>query len=353
MQDHVGDQNPTYLFKAAEHVALPDYITQGVTFAPSDVEHLPEFSFADRVNRLFPIHTKEAAVMSAMCFYGRLYSDAAIERELVKAADAHGVADLLDQFRTVFRPVEKQAGIPEALYALAYDDGNGPRYFYPINGETELLESARKLTKAATQSRIPLSFVRSAARAMCKRATELGQAPERILPSEVVSLGEDRIVDFALAKSAVALRKEFAGISDEAFGLYEATIDSAKEAHARGEDLADFVEVVSILDTAHSVKYSHLIVDPYQVFFSGHKVEDVIKFANQVVFVGDVAIPTEVMAGTPVSLVEDWFDGETAGAIKRARDLATRAPAEATQTLSAIGPDNERTLLRLLLQTAA
>lgn len=351
MKDHVGDQNPVYLFKAAEHVALPDYVTQAPTLTPDDVRGLPSFSFADRAGRLFPIHTKEATVMSAMCFYGRQYSSREIEAALEKAAHTHGVADLLEQFRTIFRPLEKKAHAPEPRYALAYDDGTGTRYFYPITGETELLESARRLTKAAGQERIPLKFVRAAAREMCKRASELGQQPERILPAEVVSLGEDRIVDFNMAKRAVALRREFAGLPDEALQLYDATIDSAKEAYAQGEDLQDFVDVIEMLDDAHSVKYSHLIQDPYQVFYAGPKVEDVVKFANQVVFVGDVAVPAEVMARTVPQAIEDWFDGDTAAAVKKARDMATKSPAAATQALAGIGRENEQMLLRLALQT--
>lgn len=352
MKDHVGDQNPVYLFKAAEHVALPDYVTQAPTLTQADLLGLPAFSFADRVGRLFPIHTKEATVMSAMCFYGRQYTDPVIEAALEKAAHTHEVSGLLDQFRAVFQPLEKKASAPELRYALAYDDGSGPRYFYPITGETELLASARRLTKAAGEARLPLKFVRSAAREMCKRASELGQLPERILPSEVVSLGEDRIVDFHMAKRAVALRREFAGLPEEALQLYDSTIDSAKEAYSQGEDLQDFVDVIEMLDDTHSIKYSHLIQDPYQVFYAGPKVEDVVKFANQVVFVGDVAVPSEVVARTASLDIDDWFDGDTAMAVKKARDLATKSPAAATQALAGIGRENEHMLLRLALKTA-
>ena len=350
MTDHVGDANPVYFFKAAESLELPDYLMSTPMLSQEDVAPLPSYSFADRNNRLFPIHTKEATLMSAMCFYGRQYRDPQIEQGITKAAASHDVSELVESFKTLFHVQIKQAAAPEPRYALAYNDGTQVRYYFPIDGETELCQSARKLTKAAKDMRLPLAFVKTAAEAMCDRAQELGLVPEATLPAEVVNLGTVRIVDFEAAKEAAALRQEFAGVDGESLALYYDTIESAKVAYQAGESIQDYIDVIEILDQAHNVKYSHLLADPYRMFYSGPSVSDVQKFANEVVFVGEIAVPTEVLAATPDNRIEDWFDAPNASAIKRARDLATKSAAASTQALAGIGADNEQALLKLLLQ---
>ena len=352
MRDHVEDSNPTYLFKAAETLDIPDYVLGAPTTAKADVEGLPDRAFANPSDRLFPVNTKEAAVMSALCFYGKGYRDSAIESNLKKAAGAHGILDLMSQIEGVFNLKVKSASSDMPKFALAIEDGDSTRYFYPTQTEVELTQSARNLTKDAHADALPLSFVRTAAQEMCKRAGELGLEPKKHLPSAVVNLGEDRIPNFEVAKTAADRRKEFCGVDDEGYNLMCSAVEGAKEAHFNGEDIEDFVEIFRMVDNAHHVKYSALIKDPYQAFFSGELREDVEKFANTIVFVADAPIPTEVMSSLKDEDIESNFRAEVADTIKIARDCSIGDAPQATQGLAGMSEHNSKTLLNLLLATA-
>lgn len=356
MRDHVNESNPTYLFKAAAEMKIPDYVMEEPMMTSADVDDLSPHSFADQPNRLFPIHTKSACLMSALCFYGNRYQNKVIEGQIVKAAGSHGVLGLVREAEAVFTPTLKSASNPEPRFALAIEDdvdGGGTQYFYPIDTESDLTSSARNLTKAAAEERLPISFLRTAAETMVKRAHELKLDPQATLVPEVLALGENRIPDFAKAAALIERRAEFCNVDDAGMQIYRDTIKAAEDAYHKSEDLDDFIQVVSMIDEANHVKYSALIKDPYQVFYCGETQADVEKFANQVVFVGDTAVPAEVVSSLTDDEIEGMFSGITADPVKQARDAAAERTATATQHLAGIGEDNEQALLRLMLQKAA
>lgn len=353
MDDFVGDNNPTYLYKAADAIELPDYVKNAPVTTTADVESLPARSFADELNRLFPIHTKAACALSAICFYGKGYADVRIERAIEKAAAAHGINDLHAEICKALSPTIKLANRAQPQYALAIQDEDDTRYFYPIDTEVDLTESARWLTKDANAQHLPLSFVRTAAMAMVKRAAALGMEAERILPPEVVAIGEDRIVDFERAKQALESRRLYCGVDDDGMKLYHDTLESAKAAYHRDEPLDEYLEVVRIIDDANRVKYSALIRDPHQVFYAGPLRSEVEKFATEVIFVGDVPVPSETFAALSDAEIEGTFRAGAADAVKEAKFQALGNAYGATGMLADLGPENERALLRLLLQKAA
>lgn len=356
MQDQVDDSNPTYLFKAAEEMELPEWFTSAPELTSESVSKLPPLSFADQPNRLFPVHTKEACLDSAICFYGKRYNAPAIESNIKRAAAAHGIMPLVEKVIVVFTPTVKRASAPEPRYALAIADdvdGGATRYFYPIDGESDLTKSARNLTKAATQERLPIPFVRTAAQEMVKRCYELKLDPKMTLPQEVLRMGEDRIPDFANALAAIEKRAEFCNVDEEGMRIYRDTVEAAKEAFQQDEDLQDFIDVISLVDETNQVKYSALIKDPYQVFFSGPTRQEVEKFAKEVVFVGDTPVPTEVFGSLLDTDIEGMFRGATATPIKQARDMAIGDAAGASQAIASIGEENEHALLSLMLRKAA
>jgi hypothetical protein len=355
MRDHVDDANPLYLYKAAETITLPDFVLQAPMLSGADVSDLHERAFADSAGRMFPLHTKEATVMSAMAYFGQGGKDAHVQARIRAAAGQHGVLDLEQEIERCFEPVVKAASAPsDPRYALRLNREDGPpQYFYPIDSETELTQSARFLTKDASENRLPLSFVRAAAQEIVKRANELGLSIEHTIPVAVRNLGEDRIPDFEVAKAAAFRRLEFGGVPQEGYQILIDTVDAAKEAHANGEDLEDFITVWRMVDDGAQVKYSALIKDPYQSFYAGVTRDEVIKFARSIVFVGETPIPCEVIGALTDADIDGHFRADTSATVKQARDAAVRDSPTATQSLANLGEVDERALLTLLLATSA
>ncbi len=358
MRATLPEGNPTSLYKVAAEMQLPDWFLRGEELPQSALDQLPDNSFADRDLRRYPIHTKVACLASTIAYFGEGESSGLLGVRLKQASQVHGISDAFEQVRNIFErastPIKEAAAAPQPLYALAINEGEGnTRYFYPIGNETELTRSARNLTKAAQEMRLPPSFVRDAAERMVKRAAELGLDPARTLVPEVVTMGTTRIPDFDTALAGVLKRAEVYNLPDYASDLYRETIEAAKAAYFANEPIDPFLEVIETLDAGAGIKYSALIKDPYRLLYSGPPTEEVEKFARAVVFVGNVAVPSETFARLQDQDIDGMFSESHAQSLKQARAVAISDSPAASHAIAGIGNANEAALLRLLLQAAA
>lgn len=333
-------------------LTLPDYVLNGQTITAADVANLHDRAFADPANRRFPLHTKEATVMSAIAYFGQGGKDAHVQARIRAQAVQHGVLDVEQKIEGIFQnQQEKSASAPEAHFALTIEDGENVTMLYPIDSESNITESARFIIKDATERRLPLSFVRAAALTLVKRAHDLQLPVEQIIPAEIISLGENRIPNFDEAKQAAVRRRVYCDLDEQAFRLLNEAVDAAKEAYYEGEDIEDFIDVWRMVDDGAGVKYSALIKNPYQVFFSGEKRSDVEKFASEIVFVGETPLPSEVVLGLRDADIDGYFRAQTAALVKQARDAAAAETARSTHLLAGLSEPDQRALLSLVLAT--
>lgn len=68
MRDFTTDSTAAVYDYADKNGLVPGFVKQSSLITSEDVKDLPVYAFADEVNRLFPCHTKEATVLSAIYF---------------------------------------------------------------------------------------------------------------------------------------------------------------------------------------------------------------------------------------------------------------------------------------------
>jgi len=358
MYDQVDDFNPTYWFAAADAIGddnIPEYMKTAGVITREEVSELGDSYFALPDKRLWPMHTKAATLMSAASFYSKKLKLPEVEQALKMAAQAHDIESDVARVLEIFSTAgEKTAGVSSPHYALFVDTGGGSiSAVYPCEFPGDLLKSARQLPGDLANGRLSKSFARDAAQALMKRAAELKLSPQD-LPESTQALARVRTPNFDIAMCAVDARVKYAGINAEAEDVYRGLVESAKEAYHNDTDpLADFIEVFEDLDTTYGVKYSALVQDPHDSFYSGDSMDLVVKYANEVVFVGDQPVPSEVVARVgQLDHTPARFSKASSTVVLEAAALAVDNPAKATMKLAALNSDEQEALLQLALEAA-
>lgn len=351
--DFVKDQNPKPIYLADSLTGLPDYVKVANQIMPEDLAELSDAAFGVPGTREFPVHTKEAAWLSAAYAMGsgQWEADLHLENTIRKSAKLFGIEDDLQKLEDAFAAQNKQASAPASRFALTVDFGDtanlGLQSFYEINDPYQISKSARAMHVDFVADRLRIELFRPAAVELVKAAREFNMDLEDIHPA-VRCFGEERLPDFENALQVAELRKN-AGVPDEAIQLYK---DAALGAQQEPDQIPRWLDLWLDLDSSFAVKYSSYQPDPYSAFYAGESEDNIAKAASEMVIIADVMIPSTVLSLVPEDNIRKHFRKEAADLMVAARGCAVADPATASTIFEKLGREVNQEFLQLLLDAA-
>lgn len=358
-KDFVTDQNPTPIFYADGHKGLPSYAMESEVLTADSLTGLNKCAFADQINRLHPLHTKAAALLSGIYVAGTLGVDSPEYAAIKQAAVAHGISDDLESYEGLFtESTEKSASSYDDAdnFAITVEGLRGENSidaFYPIANEAQLTKSAVEMVNDYQEGKLPVDWFKAASVATVKRAAEL-QVPDNALPVQVVRTGTPRLANFDNAEAMIETRK-WAGVNDEGLEVYRDVVKAA--AADRAGDVDKYVDLWVDMDTQLGVKYSSYVPNPYDAFFAGEKVASVESFASNHLILEDVLVPAYAFNQLSETAITRNFDKEAAAIILGAQDVLTKSAAEpnavagvVSNKLASLDVEDRKELLRVMLE---
>ena len=341
--DFISDPNPRALNHLKELGVVPDFVKESSTVTLEKCRAANKAGFADRENRHLPIFDKEATYLSCVYYYGHRDRDPVLEETLEKAASFFGIASEVKEARLHLRQtLNKQASINlDEVFALSLRlDDDRIRRFYPIRDEFELCKSAVDMDAALVERRLPPELFREASLRVVKRAAELNVADHRI-PRTIRLNGINQLPDFDNARSAVLMRKQ-AGVEDEAIGLYEALVESA-----RLEGNVDkAAALMARLDEVNDLDYRD-VPTPYEAFFGSGKlkIEELEKAAETHVVIGHAMVPREIVSKIPVEKMAYFCGRDTLEEVRAVVKAAETDAPRASMLAEKLSPEVQKRLL--------
>jgi len=378
--DFVSDHNPTAVFHAARELGAPDYVKEAKIIQPSDLVTLSDVAFADRANRLFPIHTKAAAWLSKAYLTGMESSHPELSASIDTAGGLLGISEDLAKIDDLFASA-KSASVSavteqndqtteKAAFALTVNFGDPSakgaqedlRRFYPIHNFGSVLGSAELMMKDAHENRLPVDYFYLAARELVKAASEHG-VPSDMIHDSITEAGDWRWPNFDTARWEADRRKS-AGVSEDNMQMYTDLVAGAKSEFetAEGMDktacIDKWASLWMDLDARNGITNYDNLLNPFQAFYSGTKLNDLDKRASMHFVVSDVMIPRVEMQSLSETSIEACFSKSAAEIIRDAKKdledhLHIEKSASASTKLSHLNEDDRKELLRLLISNAA
>lgn len=292
MLDFTKDNAPHFV-KAASSI-MPDIAAKIGDFR--DVSQLHANAFADTTLRLHPIHTKEAAVLSAAYVALMDVPAAAHIRNRIKTACVEfGAGDYYDALVT--EEVTKSAAADEPAdeaFALVVKDGAVTHRHYPIDSSNAVQDSAFELVNDYySRHKFPVSWFREAATNLMKAAA-IHDVKSYELPEDVVRVGnDDTLPDFEKAASYAKMRVA-AGAPSDAVEIYSELVKYAQE---HPDELEDVMDSVEDLDRNFGIRYGGVVPNPSDMFYCGNSNSEIEKAADAHVMVCDILVPVEEVTG--------------------------------------------------------
>lgn len=348
-KDFVRDANPKPLYKVGSLKSIPEYVQDYTIPTPESLENLSSAAFADKENKLHPIHEKAATILSAVYLHG---TGKAVSKEMdnVKAAASiFGVSKDLEQILAdLGAETEKSASTvsaPQTNYAITVEFEEGKQAcYYPISNEVQVRDSAVALNNHLLTGKIPSDWVHTSAVNIVKAAQTFNVSANDI-PSRIRSIGTERMVDLDHAKEAAALR-QYDGVDSEGVKLYE---DLVKAAEEDPDSVEECIKLWSDLDMSHGIKYANTFT-PEEAFYAGERLDRIEKLAGETVIIKDVMVPLNSFTSLNDETVKTFFRKEAAQTISEALTLAAVNPADATKKIAALDEENQTELLKLLIR---
>lgn len=355
--DFITDKNPTALYEVGIKAGnnLPDYVKEAHMLQEEDVSNLSNNAFADRANRLHPIHTKAATYMSAVYLAGEGKQDSAEFAAVKQAAEFFEIEKDIDYALSLIpAAVEKSASheLCQEKYALTFNiEEDDSWQAYPINNSVEVTKAATEVIRDWLDDHIPSDWLFHAAQNIVKQAKAL-KIERNDLPQRIWDMGEERTVDFNRALEVAEQRKSAGYANGQEY------IDLVKEASAGTISVNTALDNWMTLDTVNKV--NHRTVDsPHEAFYSGVKVSELEKAASHNVFISDVMIPVnEVLklSADQCARIRMSFRKEAAeniiGIINTLNAGEEKSAAEASMKIAKLPEVHRKELLNLLLQVA-
>jgi len=334
-----------FLLPVKEAGLLPDWLTEIPEEA--EVQKLPDHAFADVSNRRMPIHNKSAAWLSAVSsfVYGTPVGHWA--DRLKSACHAYRITDQVKQVIDLLRPeetyhTEKEAQ-SEKAYALVLGSGETRKCLYPVNSSFEVEKSARELSGAIKEKKIPEAWLLLASREILKSAAARSVPDERI-PDNVRLLGTERVSSPEYLEAQVEKRKA-AGIPEGSEKVY---LKLARQVLDNELPIEDGVLGWELADRYFGIEGK--VASPATAFNSGIRRTDLEKLAAQVVWLDDLQIPHAALQTVPMEKVAMALPKEDAAVILKAAASDGRT---ATRLLRDICPESMNVLLRFIHDHAA
>jgi hypothetical protein len=350
--DFVRDLNPKPLYFAGLNIELPDYLQDYTIPTEDEIVKLSSAAFADKKLKLHPIHTKEAALMSAIYLQGTGLGDSPQMHHVKQAAAIFGVSEDLETIITQMENALEKSASSNNVAIESYGDTHailveteegGLTACYPMRNEVQLQKSAQNLYEDFMHGRIVSDWAHKAAVNLVKKAHELGMERSD-LPERVWVLGTERLPDFDVAEKMASMR-DYDGSDKEAQTLYQDIVKAAREDQ---DNLEEYIRLWEDLDRTQGISYRDTFT-PQEAIYTGPALSDLEKMSSQVVFVKDVMVPQDVFSKLASASIESTFRSEIADVITSAVTLAKEEPALASQYIAALDEENQDLLLEILV----
>lgn len=373
-EDYVETNNPDILLHLFKENITPDYVLESDRVTSEEIENLNELAFADPYNRKFPCHTKAATWQSAAWYAGSAGDNPYIKENIKKAAVSFDIVEDVDAlFKHFNKEFEKAATVSEVevveepKYALSLDFGGsfGRNFqqFYPITSASAVIVSGDKAYQDYTSQRLPMPVFRKVAQAIVKAASSFAVASEE-LPTQVISLGTDRLPDPFMAREFVGRRK-LAGVDlDPYIDLIDQLDTALLKSAALDEDACD--KAISIgdniacklyeLDLNNNIRYDNRMLNPYQIIFTGPTLSDLNKAASVLVNIKNVQVPVVDFLNLSDDTLDATFSPTVSSILKEAKDMLEGTPtiektASVSEKIANLPDETQLILLKVLADT--
>lgn len=346
MKDFTHDNSLSFLALLKQAGVIPEWLNE-VPDA-GDVAGLPSVAFADPSHRLFPMHTKAAAFLSAVSAYVYDHPGEAWKERIKVACHAYHITDAVKVAHAALAPAKQAAAVAPPLYKFATHltvEPGGPAVgYYPITTPSQIEASALKLATDMAREALPASWFCEAAEALVKEAAAQGVA-SALIPAAVLELGESRLP--SAGRLAEQLSKRASAVTAEAANLYKEAAEAVLAGEMTAMDGAHFWEMA---DRRFGVKYANFTAPPVEVFRAGRTYAQLQKEAAAAVLVADVVLPYAQLQGLPDRLVASLFEKQAAAVVLAAMDQSDGLAA--TAKLASLAEPDQLALLQLLLESA-
>jgi hypothetical protein len=354
--DFITDKNPTALYEVGIKAGdkLPDYVKEAHMLQEEDVSNLASAAFADRSNRLHPIHTKAATYMSAVYLAGAGKTDSAEFAAVKQAAAFYDIEEDID-FAISLIPAQIKSASAELLtekYALNFSvEEDDSWQAYPINTDVEVTKAATEVIRDWMDDHIPSDWLFHAAQNIVKQAHSLG-IQHNDIPQRIWDMGEERMVDFDHALEIAYSRQASRPAAGNDY------VNVTKQASEGAITVDAALDQWMTLDTIHKVSHKN-DYSPHEAFYAGMKISEVNKQAACNVFISDVLVPANEilkLARDEARVIKMSFRKEAAeniiGILNTLNEGSEKAAAETSLKISKLPEVQRKELLNLLLQVA-
>ena len=330
-KDFVRDQNPTPLYYIYQQDYLPDYVKEAAFMEEEHVRELHDIAFADKVNRLHPIHSKTAAYLSGIYLAGHGENSGPVWEAVKQACEYYGVEDDLEQAVTALMAdpdYTKEASEETEKWAVHVQwNEEEVGSYYPINTPEEVKIAGVNLDQDYNRGKMPVEIFRAGAKNIMKEAHEQG-VPLNSIPKSVQENGTERLPNLDYADLMLYTRKE-AGVPEEGMEIYKRCIKIAKEA-GTDEAVETAVSIWRDLDTVHDIDYlkqanGERVPSPQECFYTGMTVDELRKTAQEHVVLKGIMIPHVDFAqglDSNFDVIDREFSKEAAEEIKGVLKIA-------------------------------
>lgn len=294
-------------------IKLPETINldNTLTYTPNnaEIEKLASSSFANSINREYPIDSPVNTWLSAVYFYtdGQTTKTAAagdvskIEQNIHLAAEMHDIGECIDSLCDALSEYADDQlcklaseGVSKK-YAFSTEEENGAVNYLPINSIEEIMKSAKELE--INKNKIPVMIFKAASENIVKEfaAYDKNIRSKYTLPTNVKKAGQRFLINYdrlsELVSDRVAETKDtrYTEIAKQASAEYEKSPDQSTYREALNR--------ICELDICNGIheNYGKSTLDPFSYTQDSITEEDAIKLASEYLELNSAVVPFEAL----------------------------------------------------------
>lgn len=363
MNDFITDNTAAVFAYADQHGLVPDFVKQSNVITKEDVKDLPDIVFADQVNRLYPCHTKEATVLSAIYHKAAMEDNPVVWDTIQKRAAAfevqHEVDAIASHFEELVTGYEKQASQnePEVMekFALTITDGDKSHNFYDISTKQDTLIAMDEVNRDFASGNIQLPWMRKIASSIMEAARQFGVADNAT--GALTKYAQVRLPDVSKANALISTRNNDKETYDFIMRKLASDLVAANSFDEAINAADDAAALIYSLDKKAGVEYSDMQLDPYDIIFSGPSFEEFEKHASTHVYISDIAVPVEDILNVSDTRINQVFSKNASAVITdalqplREGNVTSDTTNECHVKLASLDPAVRLKLLEVLANT--
>lgn len=363
MQDFTTDTTAAIYAYADDQGLVPEFVKKASVISGEDTRSLPDMAFADPVNRLYPCHTKEATVMSAIYVQANMEDSHSIWSTVEKRAAAFDCTDEVNAIRKHFETIydnamSKKASeeeVPMQKFALTIKKDDEEHNYYDISTREDTLVSMSDVDRDFEAGAVELPWMRKLATAIMDAAVEFGV--EDNASSMLKKYAQVRLPDLQTAKSLISARTNDKDSYEFIMNKLASNLLDSESFEQAMEAADEAASLIYTLDKRAGVEYNDIQLNPYDIIFSGPTREDFEKFASSHVYISDVAVPVEDIVNVSDTRIQQTFSKNASAVITdainplRSGDITSDITHECHEKIASLDPAVRLKLLEVLANT--